>query len=332
MSGTLSAALKKPVTLDEQIESICAGTSYVQAASRIKIILKNEDGYATEQLREIFEAAKAREVRARPQRRAVIQSLRNALKKLPADAVPTPPSKLKRGKAREVSVEVVTNKEAVLTDASKALEKLRVVIVKHEETFAATTLGPRLQIGLQCLKAHHAFAIPADKNKRGGRPSKNPVTRDAVSPEGFEGWLVTEAQWLKKPTAYKYMTAVRGLGLDHDATEKQVAAALKLQLRKGPVTIKSLCDAALESIAPPAPEAPKIEQTDFEFLKQLCSGLREETDSLIANKDTLDAHPDFKRAALARLYSALHDLSGSHWKPSDEPDDLALVDPDAISL
>ena len=328
MSGTLTSALKKPATLAEQIESICVGTSYIQANSRIKVILKNEDGYATEQLREIFESAKAREVRSNPQRRAVIQALRNAIKKLPKDAVPAPPSKLKRGKAKEVSVEVVANKEAVLTDASKALEKLRVVIVKHEDNFAAITLGPRLQIGLQCLKAHHVFTYNPGK---GGRPKKT-VTRDGISPEGFEGWLVAEAQWLKKPTAYKYMTAVRGLGLDHDATEKQVAAALKLQLRKGPVTIKSLCDAALEAIAPPAPEAPKIEQTDFEFLKQLCSGLREETDSLIANKEQLDAHPDFKRVALARLYSALHDLSGSHWKPSDEPDDLALVDPDAISL
>lgn len=230
---------------------------------------------------------------------------------------------------------VIPAKTAILSDAAKALEKLRTVIVKHEETFHAQTLGPRLQIGLQCLKAHHVFTIPepGKRNKSGkNQHSKGQVTRDVASPEGFEGWLATEAQWLKKPTAYKYMTAVRGMGLDHDASEKQVAAALKLLLRKGPVTIASLCAAALESIAPPAPEPPQIQQQEFDFLKQACSALRQEVDSIVANKDQLDKYPDFKRAAMARLYAGLHDLTGTHWKPSDEPDDLASVDPDTISL
>ena len=227
---------------------------------------------------------------------------------------------------------VIPAKESILSDAAKALEKLRVVIVRHEETFHAQTLGPRLQIGLQCLKAHAAFAIPADKNSRGGRKPNNRVTRDAVSPEGFEGWLATEAQWLKKPTAYKYMTAVRGLGLDHDASEKQVAGALKLLLRKGPVTIASLCAAALESVEPQKPEPKKLEQQEFDFLKQSLSAFREQGDSILALKDSLDAYPDFKRAACARAYQILHDLTGTDWKPSDTPDDLASVDPDAITL
>jgi hypothetical protein len=323
-----TASTKSPTTLDEQVASICQAGSIV-AVTRIKQVLTNKEGYGPDQVRIILETAQAHEVRAKTQRPAVRQALRNALKKLPQETPLTPPSK----RAKPITTEVVAPKEAILLDASKSLEKLRKIVVGHEEKFNAATLGPRLQIGLQCLKAHHAFAIPADKNKRGGRPSKNPVTRDAVSPEGFEGWLASQAQWLKKPTAYKYMTAVRGLALDHEATEKQVAAALKLKLRKGPVTIKSLCDEALEAFGPDdTGDNSGNQQTEFEFLKSSCSAFRKEVDALVALKSELDAYPDFKRVATARLYSALHDLTGTHWKPSDEPDALASVDPDAISI
>lgn len=231
-----------------------------------------------------------------------------------------------------IPTEVIPAPKAVLADAAKALEKLRKIVVKHEDSFHAQTLGPRLQIGLQCLKAYDTFAVK-DPAKRGqGRKQKNQVTRDVISPEGFEGWLSTQAQWLKKPTAYKYMTAVRGLGLDHTATEKQVAAALKLLLRKGPVTIASLCAAALDAIGPPPPPPPSLLQSEFDFLKQGLSAFREETEHLIAMKDKLAENPDFHRAAAARLYSTLVAITGTNWAPSDEPDDLANVDPDAITI
>lgn len=233
--------------------------------------------------------------------------------------------------AKEVAVTVVPTKEVILSDSAKALEKLRVVIVKHEETFAANTLGPRLQIGLACLKAHHVFTIK-DPKKTGAMKGKKAVTRDGLNTEGFEGWLISQAQWLKKPTAYKYMTAVRGLGLDHDATAKQVAHSLKLLLRKGPVTIKSLCDLALDPIGPGDDKGESDTQTEFAFLKDNLSHFREEVENLCKMKEKLTAYPDFHRAATARLYSALHELTGTHWAPSDEPDSLALVDPDAIKI
>ena len=49
-------------------------------------------------------------------------------------------------------------------------------------------------------------------------------------------------------------------------------------------------------------------------------------------KDQLKQNPDFHRAATARLYSALVELSGTNWQPSDEPDELASVNPDAITI
>lgn len=246
-----------------------------------------------------------------------------------ADDALIPPS---QKPAKEVAVTVVTPKEAVLSDAAKALAKHREIILKQEQVFFAATIGSRLQIGLHCLKAHTAFAIQDQAKKGQGRKPKITSQRDLISTGGFEGWLASECQWLKKPTAYKYMTAVRGLGLDHNSTEKQVAAALKLKLRKGPVTIKSLCDLALDPIGPGNNEPDSDTQTEFAFLKNNLSHFREEVENLCNMKEKLNAYPDFHRAATARLYSALYELTGTHWAPSDEPDSLALVDPDAIKI
>lgn len=226
---------------------------------------------------------------------------------------------------------IVPPRQAILSDAAKALAKLRGVIVKHEDAFNSLTLGPRLQMGLQCLKAHQAYAIPEHKNSRGGRKPNNRVTRDAVVPAGFEGWLAVDVQWLRKPTAYKYMTAVRGLGLDHEASEKQVASALKHLLRKGPVTIAALCDAAAEAVKPAAAQ-PGLEQTEFEFLRDSLAAYRKESEAVLALKDQLEHLPDMYKAACARAYSTLSALTGTQWQPSDEPDALALIDPDSISL
>jgi hypothetical protein len=121
------------------------------------------------------------------------------------------------------------------------------------------------------------------------------------------------------------------LSLDHTATEKQVAAALKLLLRKGPVSIKLLCDMSLDKFGPQE-EIKEPEQQEFDFLRTSLSHFREETEILCRLKSKLDCYPDFKRAATARLYSALYELTGTHWQPSDEADALAHIDPDSITI
>lgn len=315
----LVTTFSKPRDLQEHLDSIHQATP-LTALARIKHISANKDGYSPHQVLLILETALTREVRTNPQRRGVIQALKQAIK--PAQ---------KNVTAVTVPTEVMPPKASVLTDAAKALSKLRDVIFKHEETFHAQTLGPRLQIGLQCLRAHQIFSIK-DPKKSGAMKGKKALTRECLSTGSFKDWLSTDAQWLKEGTAYKYMNAVRGLGLDHTATEKQVAAALKIQLRKGPVSIASLCSAALEAVIPAAPEPKKLEQQEFDFLRQSLSAFREETESLCRLKEKLDAYPDFKRAATARLYSALVELTGTNWAPSDEPDSLASVDPDSIKL
>ena len=221
------------------------------------------------------------------------------------------------------------SKSSVLSDCSSALLKLRDIIVRHEDKFAALTLGPRLQMGLQCLKAYQVFVHNPGK---GGRPKKT-VTRDGIPTEGFEGWLKTENEWLKKPTAYKYMEAVHGLGLDHAATEKQLAAALKTLLRKEKtVTLKSLIDRAPARLGAAEPESKEPQQTEFEFIRSNLSAFREEANTLIAIAPRLRQIPEAHRAACSRAYHLLRELTGSDWSPSETPDPLSTVDPDTITI
>ena len=224
----------------------------------------------------------------------------------------------------------------ILKASRAALEKHREIIIGHEDKFAAISLGPRLQMGLAALQAYQVFLIPepGKKNKAGkNQHSKSGhVTRDMASPQGFEGWIDSECPWFKRVTAYKYMTAVRGLGLDHRATEKQVAGALKLRLRKGPVTLKSLCDAAVEALGPPAPPEKTLQQTEFQFLVDGLKDFREEAERILALKDQLMANPEMHKVACARAYDILTQLTGTNWTPSDEPDELASIDPDSITL
>ncbi len=222
--------------------------------------------------------------------------------------------------------------KAILSAALHTLEKHREIIIGHEEKFADLSLGPRLQMGLAALQAYQVFVITDPKKTGSMKGKKKVLTRELLPFGGFKGWLDAECPWLKEPTAYKYMTAVRGLGLDHSATEKQVSGALKLLLRKGPVTLKSLCDAAVEALGPPAPPAPSLQQSEFDFL---CSGLkdfREEAERILALKEQLIANPEMYKVACARAYDILTQLTGTNWTPSDEPDALASIDPDSLAL
>jgi len=77
---SLITAFSKPRTLDEQLASIHEAP-LLSALARIKVIERNEDGYAAALVLLIFEDALTREVRTNPQRRAVIQALKQAIKR-----------------------------------------------------------------------------------------------------------------------------------------------------------------------------------------------------------------------------------------------------------
>ena len=221
---------------------------------------------------------------------------------------------------------------AVLATAKTALESLRGAIITQEDAFHTATLPNRLKMGLHCLKAYVIFTLKNPDKRGQGRKQKNQLTRELISPQGFKGWLESECSWLKEPTAYKYMTALKGLGLSESATEEDVDDAVRQTLRVGPTSLKALCDAAVDAVAPPAPVPPNIQQSEFDFL---CSGLkdfREEAERIIALKGQLQTNPEMLRVACARAYSILFELTGTNWAPCDEPDELASVDPDSITL
>lgn len=203
-------------------------------------------------------------------------------------------------------------------------------------TFENTILADRLKVGLYALRAHVLFAIPDPKKRGAMKGKKSSSAADELSTPGFEGWLESNYHPvdhpLKKGTAYAWMTALKGLGLDETATEEEIDEAVRQNQRVGPVSIKSLCAAAVEAILPPTPEPLKLQQTEFEFLREGLSAFREQADALLALKSQLHDNPDMERVACARVYDLLYQLTGTHWKPSDEPDDLASVNPDSIQL
>lgn len=219
-----------------------------------------------------------------------------------------------------------------LTDIDAAITDHLQAIVTKIAGFEDTILADRLKVGLYALKAHMLFTHNPGK---GGRPKK-PSAADGSSPQGFEGWLASNYHPvhhpLKKGTAYAWMTALKGLGLNESATEEEVDEAVRQNQRIGPVSIKSLCAAAVEAIAPPAEPPAKIEQSELKFLRDGLSAFRQQSDALLAIKAELHKHPDMERVASARIYSLLVEITGCHWKPSDEPDALADVNPDAIEL
>jgi hypothetical protein len=219
----------------------------------------------------------------------------------------------------------------ILKAAQASLEKHGSAIKRHIESFDRLTLANKLGLGLACFKAHMVFAM-VDPAKRGqGRKAANHVTRDVIPDGGFEGWLESIGTDLKKPAAYKYMTALRGLGLDHLATDRHIAAELKRREKSGEeVTLASLVAAATDRIAPPAePPAPPHQLTFDDYVATL-KQIREDSEQAI--EQAKDMPEPLRKQLVARFYASLHALTGTHWQPSDEAHELGTIDPDTIAL
>jgi hypothetical protein len=117
------------------------------------------------------------------------------------------------------------------------------------------------------------------------------------------------------------------------SSEEDVDDAVRQNLRIGPVSVKSLCDAAIDAVKPPAPTPPTMQQSEFDFLSGHLRNFRLQGETMAALKCQLETNPDLLRVASARAYNILYDLTGSHWKPCTEAEnELALVDPDTITL
>lgn len=161
-----------------------------------------------------------------------IQRLENKAKHTKtALSVPAKPA------ARRAEVEVVTDNDAMdLASIETAIHAEHEQISRHLEAAKDAALPHMLRIGLQCLKAQALFGL-TDPGKRGqGRKPKEIMSEaDMISghppeepsqPASFSDWIGTEAVAISRPNAYNYMKAVKGLDLDHEATDKQLDKAL----------------------------------------------------------------------------------------------------------
>lgn len=220
-------------------------------------------------------------------------------------------------------------------DAIKAaLESTRERLVAAEEVFLAASLGDRLKIGLRCYQAHLMFAHNPGKGGRPGKPSRH----DGSAPPSFETWLAEEVSWLKKPTAYKYMTAFRGLSLDEKATEEQVEFTLETlrhaQQQAGlpAPTLANLIAAATDRLAPPKEDdqPPAHTQLTLDDYLATLKTFREDAETVIEQAKDMPDH--LRKAAAARAYATLAALTGSAWQPADEHNELGHIDPDTIAL
>ena len=217
-----------------------------------------------------------------------------------------------------------------LTDSADRIKIHAASIAQIEGEAQRNTLLPRLLIGLHCLKAHHLFAMVDAKKRKGvgGRGKKNSVTHDRVSSDTYETWLTEADPTLKRPTTYKYMSAVLGLGCSETSTEEELTTVFKTYTNP---TLAALCSAAPAPPTPPAP-APQHEQLEFDLLRDCLKANRQQCEELVATSDRLKTHPELHRAAVARLYQTLHALTGHHWSPTDDPHEYATINPDQIDI
>lgn len=221
-----------------------------------------------------------------------------------------------------------------LAAIAAALNAQREIAAQKFAAFEDDILVNRLVSGLHCLKAHALFCIQDPKTRGAMKAKKSSTTVVELFSGGFDGWLSEHASWIKPSTARDWMNAVKGLGLAESASQEDVETALAQNRRIGPVTLKSLKAAALELIGPSSepPAPPNLQQAEFQFVRESLTAYRIQSEGILALKEQLKGMPEMHRAACARAYATLCELTDSQWAPSDEPDELASINPDAIEL
>lgn len=168
------------------------------------------------------------------------------------------------GEAEVVSAGAVSRAE--LGQIAGDIDSIIDMIAGHEEAFEEATLEHRLLVGLHVSRAMEVFVMtPSEKGKLGGRPSESLSRRDKLIPEqphvlsnsGFLQWLCKEVPRLKRPTAYKYAQAFRGLALPAGAGMTQIRARIKdlrHQAGKAHLPMPRLAD-LVKAGKPPKPQS-----------------------------------------------------------------------------
>lgn len=205
------------------------------------------------------------------------------------------------------------------------IEKATVSIQAAERTFARATLADRIWLGVLCLAAKEHHAIDPSKRSKGQnqhtkvltstRRSEQEPTALVIHPQGFLSWLSIALDGVAQPTAYKYMDAAKGIGLDAWSTEQEVRKLVAQRLqefdaRQIPLTLGML--AAQGKTVEPG-ETTKGKSTVQEIKTDAVQTLFTFMDEVVNVKDALT--PIEHDAVVNRLAEILRRLTGKEWNP-----------------
>jgi len=167
-------------------------------------------------------------------------------------------------------VEIVTASQvdaAELAGLAESISRSREIIHKHEQACHETTLEHYLDAGQQLARAQEIFTLSNSERASLGGEAKSALSTvdkaQSTSPEilairGFSAWLADALPDLKRPTAIRYATAYRSLGLPLTAKPAEIRAKVKTlrhQAQKAGLPMPTLASVLKTA---PKPEKPAL--------------------------------------------------------------------------
>lgn len=145
--------------------------------------------------------------------------------------------------AKNVTVEIVADNRAMdLAAIQQGIADEQEKIDLHMSAAKEAMLPHALRIGLLCLQAQELLALSPTERARAGGKAKAALSdadkagSEALSvadkassdapPGSFKAWFQAEVKGVSRSNAYSYLRAVKGLGLDHTASPKDIDKAL----------------------------------------------------------------------------------------------------------
>lgn len=207
----------------------------------------------------------------------------------------------------------------VVSSIAEVQDQLAAADLQH----ARNTLADRVWLGCLCLqgKEHHSLPVNARGQGRkkitSTRRTDSEPTALVINPQGFLAWLGLAVPGVAQPTAYKYMDAAKGLGLDAWSTEKEVRKLVAQRLaefdqREQRLTLAMLAAQGKEIAEPGSDQGPgkkTLDQIKTETVQSLFTFM----DEVVSVKDALT--PVEADAVINRLGEILHRLTGKEWSP-----------------
>lgn len=209
-----------------------------------------------------------------------------------------------------------------LADVVSAIAAVQDQLTAADLQHARNTLADRVWLGCLCLQGKEHHSIP-NNGKRGNQHSKaatstrrsaSEPTALVINPQGFLAWLSLAVPGIAQPTAYKYMDAARGIGLDAWSTEKEVRKLVAQRLaefdqREQRLTLAMLAAQGKEGPETEKPKGPGPDEIKTDAIQTLFTFM----DDVVNVKDAFT--PVERDAVINRVAEILRRLTGKEWSP-----------------